>query len=139
MAHFAGLVAVDLHPSPVPYADVGSSTVHKTIGGPRSGFILCRAEHAKKIDAAVFPGQQGGPLMHVIAGKAVAFKEALQPSFKIYQQKILDNAQALATGLLKREFRLVSGGTDTHLMLIDLRETGVTGKTMQLRLEEMNI
>ena len=139
MAHIAGLIAAGLHPSPIPYADIVTTTTHKTLRGPRGGMILCKEPYAKKIDAAVFPGQQGGPLMHVIAGKAVAFKEALEPSFKIYQQKILDNAQALATGLLNRGFRLVSGGTDTHLMLIDLRETGVTGKTMQLRLEEMNI
>ena len=139
MAHIAGLIAAGLHPSPIPYADIVTTTTHKTLRGPRGGMILCKEPYAKKIDAAVFPGQQGGPLMHVIAGKAVAFKEALEPSFKIYQQKILDNAQALATGLLNRGFRLVSGGTETHLMLIDLRETGVTGKTMQLRLEEMNI
>ncbi len=139
MAHIAGLVAAGLHPSPVPYADFVTTTTHKTLRGPRGGMILCKAEYAKAIDSAVFPGQQGGPLMHVIAGKAVAFKEALDPSFKVYQQHILDNAKALADGLMKRGINLVSGGTDNHLMLADLRGTGVSGKEMQLRLDEVNI
>ncbi|HBP38889.1 MAG TPA: serine hydroxymethyltransferase [Clostridiales bacterium] len=139
MAHIAGLVAAGLHPSPMPYADFVTTTTHKTLRGPRGGMIFCKSEYAKAIDSAVFPGQQGGPLMHVIAGKAVALQEALQPEFKNYQQRILDNAQALAQGLLKRGLKLVSGGTDTHLMLVDLRGTGVTGKTMQLRLDEVNI
>jgi glycine hydroxymethyltransferase len=139
MAHIAGLIAAGLHPDPIPYADFVTTTTHKTLRGPRGGMILCRAEFAKAIDSAVFPGQQGGPLMHVIAGKAVALKEALEPSFKDYQQRILDNARALADGLLRRSIKLVSGGTDTHLMLVDLRETGVTGKTLQLRLDDVNI
>ena len=139
MAHIAGLVAAGLHPSPIPYADIVTTTTHKTLRGPRGGMILCREQYAKAIDSAVFPGQQGGPLMHVIAAKAVAFKEALQPEFKLYSQRILDNAQALAQGLVKRGLKLVSGGTDTHLMLVDLRDTGVSGKTLQLRLDEVNI
>ncbi|MEA4888294.1 MAG: serine hydroxymethyltransferase [Clostridiaceae bacterium] len=139
MAHIAGLVATGLHPSPIPYADFVTTTTHKTLRGPRGGMILCKAQYAKQIDSAVFPGQQGGPLMHVIAGKAVALKEALDPSFKGYQQQILNNAQALAKGLLQRGLKLVSGGTDTHLMLVDLRDTGVTGKTLQLRLDDVNI
>lgn len=139
MAHIAGLVAAGLHPSPIPYADFVTTTTHKTLRGPRGGMILCKAEYAKAIDSAVFPGQQGGPLMHVIAGKAVAFKEALDPSFNVYQQQIIDNAKALAAGLMKRGINLVSGGTDNHLMLVDLRGTGVTGKEMQLRLDEVNI
>ena len=139
MAHIAGLIAAGLHPSPIPYADIVTTTTHKTLRGPRGGMILCKEEYARRIDSAVFPGQQGGPLMHVIAGKAVAFLEALQPSFKVYQQKILDNARALATGLINRQLKLVSGGTDTHLMLVDLRGTGVTGKELQLRLDEVNI
>ena len=139
MAHIAGLIAAGLHPSPIPYADIVTTTTHKTLRGPRGGMILCKDEYARKIDSAVFPGQQGGPLMHVIAGKAVALLEALQPSFKVYQQKILDNARALATGLMNRQLKLVSGGTDTHLMLVDLRGTGVTGKELQQRLDEVNI
>lgn len=139
MAHIAGLVAAGLHPSPLPYADFVTTTTHKTLRGPRGGMILCKAEYAKAIDSAVFPGQQGGPLMHVIAAKAVAFQEALQPGFKVYSQKILDNAKALAAGLMQRGLNLVSGGTDNHLMLVDLRGTGVTGKEMQLRLDEVNI
>lgn len=139
MAHIAGLIAAGLHPSPVPYADIVTTTTHKTLRGPRGGMILCKEQYAKAIDSAVFPGQQGGPLMHVIAAKAVAFKEALQPEFKLYQQRILKNAQALASGLMKRGFNLVSGGTDTHLMLVDLRGTGVTGKEMQIRLDDVNI
>jgi glycine hydroxymethyltransferase len=139
MAHIAGLIAAGLHPSPVPYADIVSTTTHKTLRGPRGGMILCKEQYAKAIDSAVFPGQQGGPLMHVIAAKAVAFHEALQPAFKAYQQRILDNAQALAAGLQKRGLRLISNGTDTHLMLVDLRGTGVTGKELQLRLDDVNI
>jgi len=139
MAHIAGLIAAGLHPSPFPFADFVTTTTHKTLRGPRGGMILCQEKYAAAIDSAVFPGQQGGPLMHVIAGKAVAFKEALQPEFKTYQQRILDNAHALADGLLNRGLKLVSGGTDTHLMLVDLRDTGVTGKAMQLRLDEVNI
>lgn len=139
MAHIAGLIAAGLHPDPVPYADFVTTTTHKTLRGPRGGMILCRERYAKIIDSAVFPGQQGGPLMHVIAAKAVALKEALEPSFRDYQQRILDNACALADGLLQRSVKLVSGGTDTHLMLVDLRETAVTGKTLQLRLDEVNI
>lgn len=139
MAHIAGLVAAGLHPSPVPYADVVTTTTHKTLRGPRGGMILCREEHAKAINSAIFPGTQGGPLMHVISGKAVAFREALQPEFKQYQQRIIDNAQALAASLLKRGINLVSGGTDNHLMLVNLIGTGVTGKDLQLRLDDVNI
>ncbi len=139
MAHIAGLVAAGLHPSPVPYADVVTTTTHKTLRGPRGGLILCKEEHAKAINSAVFPGTQGGPLMHIIAAKAVAFREALQPEFKAYQQRIIDNAQALAAGLLKRGINLVSGGTDNHLMLVNLIGTGVTGKDLQLRLDEVSI
>jgi glycine hydroxymethyltransferase len=128
MAHFAGLVAAGLHPSPVPHSDVVSSTVHKTIGGPRSGFILSKEEYAKKIDSAVFPGQQGGPLMHVIAAKAVAFKEALSPEFKQYQQQVVKNAAVLADTLTARGLRIVSGGTQSHVMLVDLRPKNLTGK-----------
>ena len=140
MAHIAGLVAAGLHPSPVPYADVVTTTTHKTLRGPRGGLILCKDEEfGKQFNKAIFPGIQGGPLMHVIAAKAVAFREALQPEFKAYQQRIIDNAQALAEGLIKRGVNLVSGGTDNHLMLVDLRGTGVTGKELQLRLDEVNI
>jgi glycine hydroxymethyltransferase len=128
MAHVAGLVAVDLHPDPVPYCDIVTTTTHKTLRGPRGGMILCREQHAKAIDRAVFPGIQGGPLMHVIAAKAVAFKEALQPEFKTYQQAILDNAQVLARTLTGGGLRLVSGGTDNHLMLVDLRPADLTGQ-----------
>ncbi len=139
MAHIAGLVAAGLHPSPLPYADFVTTTTHKTLRGPRGGMILCREAYAKAIDSAVFPGQQGGPLMHIIAAKAVAFLEALQPSFKDYQQQTVRNAAALAAGLNQRGFDLISGGTDTHLMLVDLRNTGLTGKVMQLRLDSANI
>ena len=139
MAHIAGLIAAGLHPDPVPYADFVTTTTHKTLRGPRGGMILCKAQFAKAIDSAVFPGQQGGPLMHIIAAKAVAFGEALRPDFKTYQQRILDNAQALAGGLLSEGFDLVAGGTDTHLMLVDLTQTGVTGKDMQQRLDDVNI
>jgi glycine hydroxymethyltransferase len=128
MAHIAGLVAVGLHPDPVPYCDVVTTTTHKTLRGARGGMILCKEAHAKAIDRAVFPGIQGGPLMHIIAAKAVAFKEALQPEFKTYQQAILDNAQTLAKGLTEGGLRLVSGGTDNHLMLVDLRNANVTGQ-----------
>jgi glycine hydroxymethyltransferase len=128
MAHIAGMVAVGLHPTPVPYADVVTSTSHKTLRGPRSGFILCRSKLASAIDAAVFPQMQGGPLMHVIAAKAVAFYEAMQPNFLDYQQAILDNALVLATELQQQGLRLVSGGTDNHLVLVDLTKTGVSGK-----------
>ena len=128
MAHIAGLVAAGLHPSPVPYADVVTTTTHKTLRGPRGGLILCKAEHAKAIDKAIFPGIQGGPLCHVIAAKAVCFKEAMEPSFKEYQLQIIKNAEALAEGLKKRGFDLVSDGTDNHLMLVDLRSKNITGK-----------
>ena len=128
MAHIAGLVAGGVHPSPVPHADVVTSTTHKTLRGPRGGFILSRAEHAKAIDKQVFPGLQGGPLMHIIAAKAVAFKEALSPEFKAYARQIVANAKALAEALLERGVELVSGGTDNHLLLIDLRHRELTGK-----------
>ncbi|MCC7353332.1 MAG: serine hydroxymethyltransferase [Anaerolineae bacterium] len=128
MAHIAGLVAAGLHPSPIPYCDVVTTTTHKTLRGPRGGAIFCKAELAKVVDKAVFPGQQGGPLMHVIAAKAVAFGEALRPEFRAYQQRILDNAQALAAELNAQGMRLVSGGTDNHLILVDLRPIGVTGR-----------
>ncbi|HIR83966.1 MAG TPA: serine hydroxymethyltransferase [Candidatus Galloscillospira excrementavium] len=139
MAHIAGLVAAGLHPSPVPYADVVTTTTHKTLRGPRGGMILCKAELAKKIDSAVFPGSQGGPLEHIIAAKAVALGEAMKPEFKTYQEQIVKNAAALAQGLLEEGFDLVSGGTDNHLMLVDLRKAGVTGKEMEHRLDEVNI
>ena len=139
MAHIAGLVAAGLHPSPVPYADVVTTTTHKTLRGPRGGMILCKAELAKKIDSAVFPGSQGGPLEHIIAAKAVALGEAMKPEFKTYQEQIVKNAAALAQGLLEEGFDLVSGGTDNHLMLVDLRKAGVTGKEMERRLDEVNI
>ena len=139
MAHIAGLVAAGLHPSPVPYADFVTTTTHKTLRGPRGGLILCKEQYAKAIDKAVFPGTQGGPLMHVIAGKAVCFKEALSPEFKEYQQKIIENCKALADGLLKRGVDLVSGGTDNHLMLVDLRSLHITGKLAQHLLDDVNI
>ena len=139
MAHIAGLVAVGLHPNPVPYADVVTTTTHKTLRGPRGGMILCKEEHAKTINKAIFPGTQGGPLMHIIAAKAVCFGEALKPEFKAYQQQIINNAQALASGLLNRGFDLVSGGTDNHLMLVDLRNFNVTGKELEKRLDEVYI
>ncbi|PKL47340.1 MAG: serine hydroxymethyltransferase [Candidatus Riflebacteria bacterium HGW-Riflebacteria-2] len=139
MAHIAGLVAADLHPSPIPYADFVTSTTHKTLRGPRGGLILCKEKWAKAIDKAIFPGLQGGPLMHVIAAKAVAFKEALEPDFKNYQQKVLDNAKALATALTAKGFRLVSGGTDNHLMLIDVRNKNVTGKVAEKALDRAGI
>ena len=139
MAHIAGLVAAGLHPSPIPYADVVTSTTHKTLRGPRGGIILCKEQFAKAIDKAVFPGTQGGPLMHVIAGKAACFGEALKPEFIEYQKQILANAKALAETLQKRNLRLVSGGTDNHLMLVDLTETGYTGKEVETWLDEANI
>jgi len=139
MAHIAGLVAAGLHPNPVPYADFVTTTTHKTLRGPRGGIIMCKEEYAKKIDSAVFPGQQGGPLMHIIAAKAVAFKEALSDEFRAYQGQIVKNAAAMADELMKKGVNLVSGGTDNHLMLIDLRGTGVTGKELQLRLDDVNI
>ena len=139
MAHIAGLVAAGLHPNPVKYADIVTTTTHKTLRGPRGGAILCREEYAKVIDKGIFPGSQGGPLMHIIAAKAVCFGEALKPEFKDYQQRIIDNAQALSKGLLSRGVNLVSGGTDNHLMLVDLRDTGVTGKELEHRLDAVNI
>ena len=139
MAHIAGLVAAGLHENPVPYADFVTSTTHKTLRGPRGGIILAKEEYGKKINSAVFPGLQGGPLMHIIAAKAVAFLEALQPSFKAYQQNVVDNAKALGESLNKHGVNLVSGGTDTHLLLIDLRGTECNGKVLQERLDEVNI
>ncbi|WP_302048360.1 serine hydroxymethyltransferase [Megamonas funiformis] len=140
MAHIAGLVAAGLHPSPVPYADVVTTTTHKTLRGPRGGLILCRdAEFGKQFNKAIFPGIQGGPLMHAVAAKAVAFKEALSDEFKVYQQQVLDNAKALADELVKKGFRIVSGGTDNHLMLVDLRSKNITGKEAQFLLDEIGI
>ena len=140
MAHIAGLVAAGLHPSPVPYADVVTTTTHKTLRGPRGGLILCRdAEFGKQFNKAIFPGIQGGPLMHVVAAKAVAFKEVLSDEFKVYQQQVLDNAKALADELVKKGFRIVSGGTDNHLMLVDLRSKNITGKEAQFLLDEIGI
>jgi len=139
MAHIAGLVAAGLHPSPIPYADFVTTTTHKTLRGPRGGMILCRAEHAKTIDSKVFPGMQGGPLMHVIAAKAVALKEALSPDFKLYQQQIVKNAHTLAATLMEKGFRLTSGGTDNHLMLVDLRRSELTGKVAQETLDKARI
>ena len=139
MAHIAGLVAAGLHPSPVPYADVVTTTTHKTLRGPRGGMILCREELAKKIDSAIFPGSQGGPLEHIIAAKAVVLGEALKPEFKTYQEQIIKNAAALAKALMAEGFDLVSGGTDNHLMLVDLRPAHLTGKEMEKRLDEVNI
>ena len=141
MAHIAGLVAAGLHPSPIPYAHVVTTTTHKTLRGPRGGMILSSAEFAKehKLNKAVFPGIQGGPLMHVIAAKAVCFKEALDPSFKVYQQGIIDNAQALAKGLMSRGLKLVSGGTDNHLMLLDLTPFNLTGKEIEALMDEAHL
>ena len=139
IAHIAGLVAAGLHPSPVPYADVVTTTTHKTLRGPRGGMILCKESLAKQIDKAVFPGTQGGPLMHIIAAKAVAFGEALKPEFKEYQQQVVNNAQALSKALMEEGFDLVSGGTDNHLMLLDLRKFDVTGKELEKRLDEVHI
>ena len=139
IAHFAGLVAAGLHPSPVPYAELVTTTTHKTLRGPRGGMILCRQDLAKSVNSSVFPGTQGGPLMHVIAAKAVALKEAASPAFKAYQRQILANAKTLAEGLLRRGFQLVSGGTDNHLMLLDLRATELTGKLAQDTLDRARI
>ena len=139
MAHIAGLVAAGLHQSPVPYADVVSTTTHKTLRGPRGGLILCKEEYAKQVDKAVFPGTQGGPLEHVIAAKAICFGEALKPEFRNYQEQIVKNAHALAEAMLEEGFDLVSGGTDNHLMLVDLRNMNLTGKEMQTRLDEVYI
>ena len=139
IAHIAGLVVAGLHPNPVPYADFVTTTTHKTLRGPRGGMIMCKEEYAKAIDKAVFPGLQGGPLMHVIAGKAVCFKEALSDEFKEYQTQVVKNAKALAEGLVAEGFDLVSGGTDNHLMLVDLRNFKITGKEAEKRLDEVNI
>ncbi|MBQ5562955.1 MAG: serine hydroxymethyltransferase, partial [Clostridia bacterium] len=139
MAHIAGLVAAGVHPNPVPYAHFVTTTTHKTLRGPRGGLILCSEEYAKKINSAVFPGTQGGPLMHVIAAKAVCLGEALKPEFKTYGENIVKNAQALADGLTKRGCKLVSGGTDNHVMLLDLTESEVTGKELEHRLDEVQI
>lgn len=139
IAHIAGLVAAGLHPSPVPYADVVTTTTHKTLRGPRGGLILCKEEHAKAIDKAIFPGVQGGPLMHIIAAKAVALGEALTDEFKEYQKQVIKNAAALCDGLKKRGLEIVSGGTDNHLMLLKLVGTGITGKELEHRLDEVHI
>ena len=141
MAHIAGLVAAGVHPSPIPYAHVVTTTTHKTLRGPRGGLILCNQEAADKFNfnKAIFPGTQGGPLMHVIAGKAVAFKEALEPEFKAYQEQIVKNAAALCAALMKRGVKIVSGGTDNHLMLVDLSETEISGKELEKRLDRANI
>ena len=139
MAHIAGLGAAGVHPSPVPYADVVTTTTHKTLRGPRGGLILCKEEYAKAIDKAIFPGTQGGPLMHIIAAKAVALGEALSPDFRTYQQNVAANAQALAKGLLDEGLKLVSGGTDNHLMLLDLTNTEITGKELEHRLDAVHI
>jgi glycine hydroxymethyltransferase len=139
MAHIAGLVAVGLHPSPVPHADSVTSTTHKTLRGPRSGLVLCRQRYARDLDRAVFPGVQGGPLMHIIAAKAVCFKEAMEPAFATYQRQIAANAKRLAAGLQTHGFRLVSGGTDTHLMLVDVFARGITGKAAETALGKAGI
>jgi glycine hydroxymethyltransferase len=139
MAHFAGLVAAGVHPSPVPFADVVTTTTHKTLRGPRAGLILCREQYGKAIDSAVFPGSQGGPLMHVIAAKAVALKEASAPEFKIYAEQIVKNAKRLAQALSDLGFRIVSGGTDNHLMLVDVKIKGFTGKEVQIYLDHVKI
>ena len=139
MAHIAGLVAAGLHPNPVEYADFVTTTTHKTLRGPRGGMILCRQEFAQKIDKAIFPGTQGGPLMHVIAAKAACFKEALEDDFVLYQQQILKNSKTLAQELTNRGFRIVSGGTDNHLMLVDVRNKNLTGKEAEKMLDEIHI
>ena len=139
MAHIAGLIAAGLHPSPVPYADFVTTTTHKTLRGPRGGIIMCKAEHAKAVDKTIFPGTQGGPLMHVIAAKAVALNEALSPAFKLYQQQVVANARTLASGLAQRGYRVVSGGTDTHLFLVNLSGNGVTGKEAETALDTAGI
>lgn len=139
MAHIAGLVAAGLHPSPIPYADFVTTTTHKTLRGPRGGAILCKAEFAKAVDKAIFPGIQGGPLMHIIAAKAVCFKEAMSEEFRSYQHKVVKNASALASGLTEEGFKLISGGTDNHLVLVDLRNKGITGKAAEALLDEIGI
>ena len=139
MAHIAGLIAAGVHPSPVPYADIVTSTTHKTLRGPRGGLILAKEEFGLQLNKGIFPGCQGGPLMHVIAAKAVCFGEAMKPEFKVYQQRVAENAKALAQGLVSRGINLVSGGTDNHLMLCDLRSTGITGKELEHRLDEVRI
>ena len=139
IAHMAGLVAAGEHPNPVPYCDFVTTTTHKTLRGPRGGMIMCREQYAKKLDSAVFPGMQGGPLMHIIAAKAVALAEALKPEFKTYQHEIVSNAKFLAEKLSEKGFRLVSGGTDNHLMLVDLTSKGVTGKEAQIALDRAGI
>jgi glycine hydroxymethyltransferase len=139
MAHIAGLVAGGVHPSPVPHSDFVTSTTHKTLRGPRGGLVLCKAEHAKELDRTIFPGVQGGPLMHVIAAKAVCFKEAAEPAFADYQRQIVANAKRLAAGLSARGFRLVSGGTDNHLMLVDVFSKGLTGKVAEAALGKAGI
>jgi glycine hydroxymethyltransferase len=139
MAHFAGLVAAGIHPSPVPCSDFVTSTTHKTLRGPRGGFILCPERHAKRLNSSVFPGNQGGPLMHVIAAKAVAFKEALAPEFRAYQRQTVANAKALGAALVARGFRLLTGGTDVHLMMLDLRGTELTGKVAEETLDRARI
>jgi glycine hydroxymethyltransferase len=139
MAHIAGLVAAGVHPSPVPHADFVSTTTHKTLRGPRGGMVLCREKYAKELDKLTFPGIQGGPLMHVIAAKAVCLKEAMQPEFRVYQQQVVRNAQALAAGMAKRGFRIVSGGTDNHLFLVDINSRGLTGKAAQPALDRAGI
>jgi glycine hydroxymethyltransferase len=139
IAHIAGLVAAGLHPSPIPYADFVTTTTHKTLRGPRGGMIMCKAEYAKAIDKMIFPGIQGGPLVHVIAAKAVAFKEALTPEFKEYQKRVIKNAQRLADELIKRGFKIISGGTDNHLMLVDLTNKGITGKEAEESLDKAGI
>jgi len=139
MAHIAGLVAAGVHPSPVPYADFVTATTHKTLRGPRGGFILCKKEFAKKIDMEIFPGIQGGPLMHVIAAKAIAFKEAASKEFKMYQNMVVENAKVLSDALHKRGFRIVADGTDTHLLLVDLTSKMVTGREASLTLEQAGI
>ena len=139
MAHYAGLIAGGVYPNPVPHADVVTSTTHKSLRGPRGGFILMKPEHEKAINSAIFPGLQGGPLMHVIAGKAVAFKEALEPAFKTYQQQVVTNAKALAETLVEKGFRIVSGRTESHVMLVDLRSRGITGKDAEAALGRAHI
>lgn len=139
MAHIAGLIAAGLHPNPVPYADVVTTTTHKTLRGPRGGMILCKEQYAKQIDKAVFPGTQGGPLMHIVAAKAVALGEALTEEFKDYQRRVVENAKVLSEELIKKGFRIVSGGTDNHLMLVDLRSFNITGKELEARLDEVHI
>jgi len=139
MAHIAGLVAAGVHPSPVPHAEIVSSTTHKTLRGPRGGFLLCEAEFASRLDEAVFPEAQGGPLMHIIAAKAVCFGEAMKPEFVSYQRAVVENARVLASELQRGGLRIVSGGTDNHLLLVDLRDPGITGKAAEEALEAVNI